>query len=234
MAVGTKKCYYSNTPQSLCYFISTLDVAMDHLDGLEQRFKQGIDQLALKAITSSNTNENDTKNEDLQPPIELLDFPPLAEVCNAILSSLNEIRLCSIIALAPKLIQRIEMILISCSQILKDREARFGKSSIETEKATFQQLVTMFAQKLLPYLDKCLKTMFPIQQQTLITSDAKFSLNFEVIHGAMPMKDIVLIKPRPFVEIPQEISEESVPYVVDRVSVISQEIESTEKISVEE
>jgi len=227
---------------------AVLDVALDHLEGSEQRFKQGIDQLALKAMPSSSnistsSSELDSKNPDqnLQPPLELLDFPPLAEVCNAILSSLNEIRLCSIMSLAPKLIQRIETILISCGQTLKDRESRFGKSSIETEKATFQKLVTIFAQKLVTYMDRCLKTIFPLQQQNLITSDAKFALDLPKIYEVLPMKELVLAKSRSNFEefnnsssdstkkseqpeIPPEVS-----YVVDRVSVISQEIESTEK-----
>ena len=209
---------------------AVLDVALEHLEGAEQRFKQGIDQLALKSITLSKNSENNDKTEDLQPPLELLEFPPLAEVCNAVLSSLNEMRLCSIISLAPELIKRIETVLTSCAQTLKDREARFGKSSIETEKATFQQLVEMFALKLLPYLDRCLRAIFPPQQQSAVTSDAKFTLNLEVIHDAMPMKDLVLNKPKPYVELPTvEDVQVEVPYVVDRVSVISQEIEATEK-----
>ena len=91
----------------------------------------------IDLLISIGPSELDSKNPDqnLQPPLELLDFPPLAEVCNAILSSLNEIRLCSIMSLAPKLIQRIETILISCSQTLKDRESRFGKSSIGKKHA---------------------------------------------------------------------------------------------------
>ena len=91
----------------------------------------------IDLLFSIGPSELDSKNPDqnLQPPLELLDFPPLAEVCNAILSSLNEIRLCSIMSLAPKLIQRIETILISCGQTLKDRESRFGKSSIGKKHA---------------------------------------------------------------------------------------------------
>ena len=60
--------------------------------------------------------------------------------------SLNEIRLCAPISLAPSIISRIEEVLISAVHTLRDREARFGKSSIETEKATFQQLVLIFCQ----------------------------------------------------------------------------------------
>ena len=65
------------------------------------------------------------------------------------LSSLNEIRLCAPLSLAPKIIQRIEEVLVSAAWTLKERESRFGKSSIETEKATFQQLVLEFCHVML-------------------------------------------------------------------------------------
>ena len=101
--------------------------------------------------------------------------------------------------------------------------------------------MTIFAQKLVTYIDRCLKTIFPLQQQNLITSDAKFALDLPKIYEVLPMKELVLAKSRSNFEefnnsssdstkkseqpkIPPEVS-----YVVDRVSVISQEIESTEK-----
>ena len=49
-------------------------------------------------------------------------------------------------SITPNIIARIQEILISAVATLKEREARFGKSSIETEKATFQQLVRIFCQ----------------------------------------------------------------------------------------
>ena len=70
-------------------FRAALDVALEHLNGAEQRFKNGIEQMALKAIASTSTEEKaESKREEdqYQPPIGLLDFIPLAELCNSILS----------------------------------------------------------------------------------------------------------------------------------------------------
>ena len=72
-----------------------------------------------------------------------------------------------------------------------------------------------------------------------MTSDAKFALNIEKVLEEMPLKEIVLAKtstpttvPNPIVN-QQEVEEEAT-YVVDRVSVISQEIEKSDNQSVEE
>ena len=75
-----------------------------------------------------------------------------------------------------------------------------------------------------------------------MTSDAKFALNIEKILEEMPLKEIVLAKtstptmiPNPVVN-KEEVEEEATAptYVVDRVSVISQEIEKSDNQSVEE
>jgi len=221
---------------------AALDVALEHLNGAEQRFKNGIEQMALKAIASTSTEEKAESKRDedqYQPPIGLLDFIPLAELCNSVLSSLNEIRLCAPISLAPRIISRIEEVLISAVKTLKEREARFGKSSIETEKATFQKLVIIFCQKFLPYIDRCLKRIFPLNHQSMVTSNAKFALNTDKILEEMPLKDVILAKTST-IAIPDEPTEQQEepepvsPYVVDRVSVISQEIEKSDNLPVEE
>ena len=132
---------------------ATLDLALERLHGLEIQFKSGIDQLALKASVTSTTDNSKKSNsgadqgsgDPFQPPLSLLDYPPLAELCNSVLMSLNEIRLCAPISLAPKIIRRVQEVLVGAANSLKDRELRFGKSSTDTEKATFKKLVTAFA-----------------------------------------------------------------------------------------
>ena len=75
--------------QLISFFRAALDIALEHLNGTEQRFKNGIEQMALKAIASTaNEEKNESKREEdqYQPPLGLLDFIPLAELCNSILS----------------------------------------------------------------------------------------------------------------------------------------------------
>ena len=53
-----------------------------------------------------------------------MDFLPLAELCNTVLSSLNQIRLATPLALAIEITERVQSILESaCSTLSTDRAA---------------------------------------------------------------------------------------------------------------
>lgn len=65
---------------------AALELAFEHLNGTEQRFKTGIDQMALKAITTGSNSEKKADEDPFQPSLALMDFLPLAELCNSILS----------------------------------------------------------------------------------------------------------------------------------------------------
>ena len=119
---------------------AALDLALGVLQGADVKFAQDIDQLALKAtVTSTNaanskilekrkddskTAENDEAarhNDDFSPPVSLLEFVPLAELCNAILSSFNEIRLITPLAICPQLVSGIQYLLESAAKTLAER-----------------------------------------------------------------------------------------------------------------
>ena len=63
----------------------------------------------------------------------------------------------------------------------------------------------------------------------MVTSDAKFALNLDSILTEIPLRDIVLAKPTTSIQLEPENTEENIPYVVNRVSVIAQEIEKTDQ-----
>jgi hypothetical protein len=48
-------------------------------------------------------------SDPLQPPASLLDFYPLADLCNVILCGLNELRLLAPTSLAPEVVGRIQV-----------------------------------------------------------------------------------------------------------------------------
>ena len=84
-------------------------------------------------------------------------------------------------------------------------------------------------QSFLPYIDRCVKRIFPVSHQALVTSDAKFSLNMDSILEHIPMKEKMIIQDDNDANNAVQHDTEEVSYVVDRVSLIDQEIVSSEQ-----
>ena len=160
---------------------TAIDIALGVLQDADVKFAQDIEQLALKANVKSTVGQNKNpeqisdgtekakterdlinKTENTSPPISLLEFQPLAELCNAILLAFNEIRLVTPLAIAPKMIFAIQTLLEAAAQTLTDRERRFAKnkSTTDTELFAFKRMVNAFVVDLLLHIDMVTKMVF--------------------------------------------------------------------------
>ncbi|KAI5136902.1 Conserved Oligomeric Golgi Complex Subunit 8 [Manis pentadactyla] len=110
-----------------------------------------------------------TQPGTLQPPMVLLDFPPLACFLNNILVAFNDLRLCCPVALAQDVTGTLEDALAKVTKIIlafhRAEEAAFSSG----EQELFVQFCTVFLEDLVPYLNRCLQVLFPPAQiaQTL-------------------------------------------------------------------
>ncbi|KAK1330546.1 hypothetical protein QTO34_010736 [Cnephaeus nilssonii] len=110
-----------------------------------------------------------TQPGTLQPPMVLLDFPPLACFLNNILVAFNDLRLCCPIALAQDVTRVLEDALAKVTKVIlgfhRAEEAAFTNG----ERELFIQFCTVFLEDLVPYLNRCLQVLFPPAQiaQTL-------------------------------------------------------------------
>ena len=160
---------------------TAIEIALGALQDADVKFAQDIEQLALKASVKSTVGQNENpelssngtgkakmendlinKTENISPPISLLEFQPLAELCNAILIAFNEIRLVTPLAIAPKMIFAIQTLLEAAAQTLTDRERRFAKnkSTTDTELFAFRRMVNAFVVDLLRHIDMVTKMVF--------------------------------------------------------------------------
>ena len=159
---------------------AALSIALGTLHGADVKFAQGIEELALKANLNSRAhtraddqfeganrsieqNRCDTENKDnVTPPMSLLEFLPLAELCNTILLAFNEIRLVTPMAIAPTLVSAIQSLLQSSAQAVSDKERRFSKnkSTTDTEISAFGRMVQVFVLDFLPHIDRVIKLVF--------------------------------------------------------------------------
>uniref|UniRef100_G1TE47 Conserved oligomeric Golgi complex subunit 8 n=1 Tax=Oryctolagus cuniculus TaxID=9986 RepID=G1TE47_RABIT len=105
----------------------------------------------------------------LQPPMVLLDFPPLACFLNNVLVAFNDLRLCCPVALAQEVTRALEDALVQVTKTIlafhRAEEAAFSSG----ERELFVQFCTAFLEDLVPYLNRCLQVLFPPAQlaQTL-------------------------------------------------------------------
>ncbi|XP_057569507.1 LOW QUALITY PROTEIN: conserved oligomeric Golgi complex subunit 8 [Hippopotamus amphibius kiboko] len=110
-----------------------------------------------------------TQPGTLQPPMVLLDFPPLACFLNNILVAFNDLRLCCPVALAQDVTGTLEDALVKVTKVIlafhRAEEAAFSSG----EQELFVQFCTVFLEDLVPYLNRCLQVLFPPAQiaQTL-------------------------------------------------------------------
>lgn len=100
----------------------------------------------------------------LQPPMVLLDFPPLACFLNGLLVAFNDLRLCCPIALAQDVTACLDSALGEVTKTIlafhRAEEAAFSAR----EQELFAQFCTAFLEDLLPYLNRCLQVLFPPAQ----------------------------------------------------------------------
>nr|BAA95093.2 Cog8 [Mus musculus] len=137
-------------------------------------------------LSSSNTPATvpATQPGTLQPPMVLLDFPPLACFLNNILVAFNDLRLCCPVALAQDVTGTLENALTKVTKTIlafhRAEEAVFSSG----EHEIFVQFCTAFLEDLVPYLNRCLQVLFPPAQiaQTLGISPTQLSKHGNLGH----------------------------------------------------
>jgi hypothetical protein len=95
------------------------------------------------------------------PPQCLLEYHPLADYCNGILSAFNELRLCAPIALAHTATNHLRESMgavVRCTLAFYRQEQQ---ALTQAEKDNFTRFCACFAGQLLPYIQKCLHALFP-------------------------------------------------------------------------
>nr|XP_055029615.1 conserved oligomeric Golgi complex subunit 8 [Misgurnus anguillicaudatus] len=145
-----------------------------------------------------------TQPGTLQPPMALLDFPPLACFLNNVLTAFNDLRLCCPIGLAQEVSRCVEEALIKVTKLIlvfhRAEESAFNSR----ERELFVQFCSTFAEDMVPFLNRCLQVLFPPAQLALIlgvpptqvSKDGSIgcinvSLVLEPLEFVLPKKELV-------------------------------------------
>ena len=103
-----------------------------------------------------------TKGDDpIQPPDSLIEFFPLAEYLNQVLSAFNELRLCCPVAIVKDVVRYLEESLVVISKHILLLYTQERQAFSVNSKDAFTRFCMCFADDLVPYLQKCIHVIFP-------------------------------------------------------------------------
>uniref|UniRef100_A0A8C4NFI6 Conserved oligomeric Golgi complex subunit 8 n=2 Tax=Eptatretus burgeri TaxID=7764 RepID=A0A8C4NFI6_EPTBU len=100
----------------------------------------------------------------LQPPLKLIDFPPLACFVNGLLTAFNDLRLCCPIALAHDVSVCVQQLLEKVTFTIVDFHRSEAPTFSRAEEDLFTRFCSTYVQQLLPFLNRCLQALFPPSQ----------------------------------------------------------------------
>jgi len=163
------------------------------------------------------------KDDFSQPPLVLIDFPPLAHICNIVLAGLNQIRLCAPVSLVGRISSTINSFLTQAVRLI----VNFAATSAawrDTEKLGFSNFCFVFKTVLLPYLQGCISAVFPPSNLSEIcgfsVSDLQ-SRGLGFIDAEAACEPILKFMPPEPEEIKSPSLVEETIYVSDRMSELS-------------
>ena len=124
-------------------------------------------------IASSIMHTPQSSVDQVQPPYTLIQFSPLAELCNGLIAAFNELRMCAPVQLVVPVVRKLERTLCNCSQILSDFHRQEKQAFTANEELEFDGCLQLYRNEFLTYVQKVLLLMFP---PSLISAQTGFSI----------------------------------------------------------
>lgn len=146
----------------------------------------------------------------LQPPMALLDFPPLACFLNNILVAFNELRLCCPLGVAQDVTRSLEDGLKAVTRCVLEFYRAEQSAFSAREKELFVQFCSAYAEDLLPFLNRCLQVLFPPAQLALVLGVPVSQLDR---YGGLGRVDVSAVLEPLRLVLPQKEAEPPVPEV---------------------
>lgn len=144
-------------------FIKMVEQSFEHsIRKVNKKFEYDMDKFVIKKISTIGKTKYNPDSKPEQPPICLLEFYPLAEYLNGLLSAFNDLRTCAPLAVADFVTNVIQDSLRNCSKVILSFYRQEQQAFDEAEKEKFTRFCGGF-QILVSYIQKCIHLIFPIQ-----------------------------------------------------------------------
>lgn len=147
-------------------FIRTVSQNFEHaVRKASKKFEQDMENFTLPKLPqpslSKSVPASESGKQEHHPPQCLLEFHPLADYCNGILTAFNELRLCAPIAVADNVTNQLKESLSGVAICTLAFYRQEQQALTQAEKDNFTRFCAYFAGELLPYIQKCLHAVFP-------------------------------------------------------------------------
>ncbi|XP_047002255.1 conserved oligomeric Golgi complex subunit 8 [Schistocerca americana] len=127
-----------------------------------KKFEQDMESFTVSKTPSNvRTSPSPTTGKQDHPPESLIEFYPLAEYCNGLLSALNELRLCAPIAVANSITKCLQESLSSAVKTILGYHKQEQGTLLPAERETFSRFCCCLTEDLFPHLQRCLHAIFP-------------------------------------------------------------------------
>lgn len=141
------------------------NVLMQFHSGIEKLDNQFENQMkSYKVPSIKNVSRPINENMASGPPENLLDYYPLAEYCNGMLTVLNSLRVTAPLNIVKDVYKGFRKSFDKAAQILITFYHREQQAFTDIEKQNFVSLCVCFTEDLVPYIAKCLSQSFPPAQ----------------------------------------------------------------------
>lgn len=132
------------------------------LDKVDHQFEHQMRSYKVPSIKNVPRPINDSISTS--PPENLLDYYPLAEYCNGMLTVLNCMRVTAPLNMVKEVYNAFRESFSKAGQVLLAFYYREQQSFTDIERQNFVSLCVCFSEDLVPYITKCLSQSFPSTQ----------------------------------------------------------------------
>lgn len=127
-----------------------------------KNFESNIESYTLINKNHSSIPWKNRIEDENQPPESLLEFYPLAEYLNNVLTAFNELRLCAPLAVVRSIVESLQDSLVKVAKAIVGFYGQEQQAFTSTSKDAFTRLCICFADDLVPFLQKSVHVIFPL------------------------------------------------------------------------
>ncbi|XP_078037313.1 conserved oligomeric Golgi complex subunit 8 [Augochlora pura] len=130
-----------------------------------KRFEKDMESFTLiNKIQRTNMKINTTTVKSENPPEQLVEFYPLAEYCNGLISAFNEIRLCPPVALSVFSTNILQESLYLVAKAILNFYKQEQQAFAAAERENMLKFIECLSEQLIPYVQYCIHVIFPPNQ----------------------------------------------------------------------